>query len=114
MTVIDEYFENIEPNERAELERIRAIVHETAPSAEEVITYGMPGFKYHKKYLIGFNARKDHLGLYPTSGPIEALRDKLTGYSLSKGTIRFTLSNPLPEELIKEIVRTRMAAIDQS
>jgi uncharacterized protein YdhG (YjbR/CyaY superfamily) len=113
MTVIDEYFENIEPSVRAELERIRAVVHQVAPSSEEVITYGMPGFKYHKKYLVGFNARRDHLGLYPTSGPIEVLQPKLAGYSLSKGTIRFTLSNPLPEVLIKEILQIRMATIDQ-
>lgn len=113
MTVIDEYFKKIAPRERAELQRIREIVRAVAPDAQEVITYGMPGFKYKNKYFVGFNALKNHLSIFPSSGPIEALRDKLQGYSLSKGTIRFTLDNPLPEELIKEILRERMAAIDQ-
>jgi uncharacterized protein YdhG (YjbR/CyaY superfamily) len=113
MSVIDEYLEKVELPQQAELQRIRNIVHEVVPSAEEVITYGMPGFKYHKKYLVAFNALKDHLSLFPTAGPIEAMRDELTSYSLSKGTIRFTLNNPLPEALIQEILRNRMAAIDQ-
>jgi uncharacterized protein YdhG (YjbR/CyaY superfamily) len=49
MGVIDDYFAKIEPPERTELERIRRIVHETVPEAKEVITYGMPGFKYQGK-----------------------------------------------------------------
>ncbi len=112
MSVIDDYFEKIPPPERAELERIRRIVHETAPDAVEVITYGMPGYKYQKKYLIAFNALKDHLSIFPSSGPVEALKDKLSSYSLSRGTIRFTLDKPLPEALIKDIVRERITEIE--
>jgi uncharacterized protein YdhG (YjbR/CyaY superfamily) len=107
MSVIDAYLAKIDEPQRAELERIRQIVKLTLPEAEEVITYGMPGFNYKQKYLVSFNALKDHLSLFPAARPIEQLKDKLQGFSLSKGTIRFTLDNPLPESLIKEIIRIR-------
>ncbi len=113
MSVIDEYLKNIPEPQKAELERIRQIVHKAVPDAVEVMTYGMPGFKYENKYLVAFNALKDHLSLFPAAAPIEALRDKLGDYSLSKGTIRFTLDNPLPEALIKEILLVRVGDISK-
>lgn len=111
MSVIDDYLKKLELPQRAELERIRQIVQQVAPEAVEVITYGMPGFKYRQKYLIAFAAFKDHLSLFPAPGPIEALKDKLTDFKLSKGTIQFTLEHPLPESLIKEITLKRVADI---
>jgi uncharacterized protein YdhG (YjbR/CyaY superfamily) len=111
MTVIDSYLQTISQPEAAELERIRMIVLETVPAAQEVISYGMPGFKYKGKYLLGMNAFKDHLSLFPTGGPVDALKAKLGNYKISKGTIQFTLENPLPKLLIQEIVAIRVADI---
>lgn len=111
MSVVDEYFEKLEPEQRTELERIRKIVRKNYPEAEEVITYGMPGFKYKGKYLVSFNAFKDHLSLFPGSKPIEKLSGKLKSYKTSKGTIQFTLDNPIPEELIRDILAVRAADI---
>jgi uncharacterized protein YdhG (YjbR/CyaY superfamily) len=111
MTIIDEYLTSIDPPQRSELERIRRIVHDTLPEVEEIISYGMPGFKYKGKYLVGFNAFKDHLSLFPTAGPVEALKSKLGAFTLSKGTIQFTLERPLPEPLIKEILLARAGDI---
>ncbi len=111
MSLIDDYLKDVSPAERAELERIRQIVKQVVPEAEEVISYGMPGFKYQKKYLIGFAPFKDHLSLFPTSGPVQALKDKLGMYKLSKGTIQFTADNPIPEALIKELIAHRVSSI---
>src|SRR4051812_25778834 len=111
MSVIDEYLDNVSAPQRAELERIRRIVQETVPEAEELISYGMPGFKYQGKYLVGFAAFKDHLSLFPTSRPVEVFEDKLKGFQISKGTIQFTEENPIPEHLIKEILLSRVADI---
>jgi uncharacterized protein YdhG (YjbR/CyaY superfamily) len=114
MPVIDDYFANVPVPERAELERIRQVVRSLVPDAEEVISYGMPVMKYKGKYLVGFNAFKDHLSLFPTSEPIEKLKDRLKDYKLARGTIQFTLHKPLPEEVIREIVLTKMIGIDSS
>lgn len=63
MSVIDDYLSTHNGPEKAELEKIRTIVNKIAPEVEEVITYGMPGFKYTGKYLIAFSIFSDHLGL---------------------------------------------------
>src|SRR5215471_15685790 len=99
MSVIDEYFAQLGAPEREALERIRQIVRTTVPEAEEVISYGMPGFTYKGKYLVGLNAFRDHLSLFPTSAPVEAFRERLRDFTLSKGTIQFTLEKPVPEAL---------------
>lgn len=112
MTPIDEYISMLQDSpERKELERVRDIIRQVAPESEEVISYGMPVFKYRKKYLIGFSAFKDHLSIFPGPEAIEAVKDKLGGYKTAKGTIQFTANNPLPEELVIEILRHRITDI---
>jgi uncharacterized protein YdhG (YjbR/CyaY superfamily) len=113
MSVIDDYLDGFHGPEKIELEKIRSIVHATIPEVEEVMTYGMPGFKYKNKCLVAFSIFKDHMGLFPTSGPIDALKDKLVDFKTSKGGIQFTLQKPLPESLIKEILDARVAEISQ-
>ena len=73
MNKIDEYLHNLAQPERNALECIRQIVREMVPNAEEVISYGIPGFKYNDKYLLGFAAFKNHLSLFPTSGPTDGV-----------------------------------------
>lgn len=104
MSIIDDLLSESEPAQRTELERIRRVVHELCPDAEEVKTYGMPGFKYRGKYLLSFAAFKDHLSLFPGAEPTAVLEEKLKEYRFSKGTIQFTPDNPLPDDLLTEIV----------
>ena len=112
MSVVDDFLQKVPNEQRRELERIRGIVREVVPDAVEVISYGMPGFKYKGKYLVGFCHFKDHLSLFPTNEPVEMFKDRLDGFRLSKGTIQFKLERPLPEELIREIVRYRVGMIE--
>lgn len=111
MSVVDDYLIKVDAPQRAALERVRAIVKQAVPEAEEVISYGMPGFKYKKKYLFGYAEFKDHLSLFPTATPVEALKEKLGGFELSKGTVQFTVEHPVPEDIIKELVSVRVNAI---
>jgi len=113
MSVIDDYLKNVAPAQRAELERIRKIVKQVVPEAVEVISYAMPGFKYQKKYLITFAAFKDHMSIFPGAEPTETLKAKLSKYKLSKGTIQFTLDNPIHESIIKEILDIRVKSISK-
>ena len=114
MSIVNDYLKKIPEPQKTELERIRKIVHAVVPDAVEAISYGIPAFRYKGKYLVGYNALKDHLSLYPAAHAIEAHATKLTAYSLSKGTIRYTLDTPLPDDLIKEIVTLRAKDIDNS
>lgn len=111
MSTVAEYLENVTPPQKAEYERIRKIVKQAAPEAEEVISYGIPTFKYKGKYLIYFGAFKNHMSVFP-GAPLE-LKKKLKGYKLLKGTIQFTEEKPLPGSVIKEIVLSRLENISK-
>jgi uncharacterized protein YdhG (YjbR/CyaY superfamily) len=113
MSVIDEHLKNVSQPQREALERVRHIVKQTVPDAEETISYGMPAFKYNKQPLIYFDAFKDHMSLFPTSGPTEMLKEKLSGFKVSKGTIQFTVENQLSEAVIKELLVCRLAKITE-
>lgn len=112
MSVIDEYLQNVPATQRSELERIRNIIKQVVPDAEEVITYSMPGYKYKGKYLVSFAAFKDHLSIFPGSDPVGALKDTLKDNITGKGTIQFTVNKPLAEATIREIMELSKARID--
>lgn len=111
MSIIDEYINKLNPPQKDELTRIRNIIKTLVPDVEEAIDYGMPAFKYKGKYLIGFHVFKDHMSLFPTAGPINSLKSKLVGYKLSKGTIQFTLKNPISASIIKDLILYRIDQI---
>lgn len=89
------------------LKQLRQTIKTLVPDAEEGISYGMPGYKY-KGSLLWFAAFKTHYGLYPHAKAIEVFREKLSPYAISKGAIRFPLDQPLPLELVAEIVQFRL------
>ncbi len=112
MLTIDEYLSKVEIAQKTELEKVRNTVKRAIPDAQEVITYGMPGFKYKGKYLIAFAPFRNHLSIFPGSEAVEAFKNKLSGYRTFKGTIQFTVDNPIPEDIIKEIVLYRIKEIN--
>lgn len=112
MTVIDDFLQHIEPEKRIQLERLRTIAKKVVPDAEDAIAYGMPTLKYQGKSFFGFNAHTHHIGIYPYGGaPIEAFKNKLLGYKLSKGAIQVPYGKPFPEDLLKEIILYRIKLI---
>lgn len=112
MTVVDEQLALLSGPKREALEHIRSIIHELVPDVEECISYGMPGFKYKGAYLAGFAAFRDHLSLFPTAGPVAALRDSLHNFVTAKGTIQFTAEHPIPEPVVRKIIAERIREID--
>jgi uncharacterized protein YdhG (YjbR/CyaY superfamily) len=112
VSVIDDYLATLPAAERAAYERVCRIVREVVPDAEEATYYGMPSFKHKGKGLLAIRAAKTHLSVFPFgASPVNAVRDRLDGFSLSKGTIRFTPEHPLPDDVVADLVRARLAEI---
>lgn len=84
-----------------------AIRAEMPARASEVISYGIPAFR-EKKVLVWFAAFANHCSLFPTAEVIQEFREELKEYSVSKGTVKFPLGEPLPIALIRKIVKARM------
>ena len=105
---VDEYLATV-PNAqfRALLARIRQIVMEEAPEATESISYGMPAYDLYGA-LVYFGAFKAHCSLFGAY-TVGQFANELGGFKTSKGTIQFTPENPLPDDLVRRLVRARVA-----
>jgi uncharacterized protein YdhG (YjbR/CyaY superfamily) len=108
---MDEYIAGFPPDVREILEKIRSTIRKAAPDAEETIKYQMPAFTL-KGNLVYFAAFKNHIGFYPpVAGPEkgnEKLKEELSVYEGSKGSLKFPLDQPIPYHLISKIVKIRV------
>ena len=109
---MDLYLDDLPPAEKAALERVRAVVGGLAPDAEEGTSYGVPAFILAGRPLLGFSAAKKHLSIFPFSpAAIEAVKERLDGFDLGKGTIRFSPDRPPPNDVLADLVRARTQKI---
>jgi len=104
---IDEYIALFPEEIQEILTKIRKIIKENAPEASEKISYQMPTF-FLNGNLIHFAAFKHHIGLYPTPTGIDAFKEELSKYKGAKGSVQFSLDQPIPYDLIKRIVIYRV------
>jgi uncharacterized protein YdhG (YjbR/CyaY superfamily) len=104
---VDEYISSFSPDIQGILEEIRETIRESAPEAEETISYGMPTFRL-KGNLVHFAAYKNHIGFYPTPSAIKAFKEELSHYNTSKGTVQFPLDEPVPLDLVRKMVLFRV------
>ena len=105
---IDEYISGYPPAIREKLEALRKAIRGSAPDAKEKISYRMPAFEQNG-ILVYFAAFKDHISFFPTGSGVEAFKQELGDYKISKGTIQFPLDKPMPFELVSRIVKFRVA-----
>jgi uncharacterized protein YdhG (YjbR/CyaY superfamily) len=98
---------------QAVLRRIRATIRKAVPKAEETISYKIPTFKLHGRVLLHFAAWKNHVALYPagSAAVVVAFKKELAAHDVNKGTIRFSLEEPLPIKLIERIAKFRAKEI---
>jgi uncharacterized protein YdhG (YjbR/CyaY superfamily) len=104
---IDEYIGDFPKDIQGILKALRQAIRESAPKAEETISYQMPAFRLNG-ILVYFAAFRDHISFFPTSSGVAAFKKELSQYEISKGTIRFPLDKPIPLDLVKEIVKYRV------
>ena len=106
---VDEYLAGTSESARSTLKHIRVVIRSVVPKeTTEVISYGIPMFKFNGM-LVGYAAFKKHCSLFPTgSGVLDRFEKELKGYRTSKGTIQFPSEKPLPDALLKKIVKARV------
>ncbi len=109
---VSDYIASRPPDVQRTLTRVRSAIRKAMPGAEEVISYHIPAYKLDGRAVLYFAGWKAHYSLYPsTSRLVAAFKDDLAPYEVSKGTIRFPLSEPVPVALIAGIATFRATEV---
>jgi uncharacterized protein YdhG (YjbR/CyaY superfamily) len=108
-TVIDAYISTAAAEARGPLREIRDMVRRVAPEAEEIMSYRMPAFR-QRRILINFAAFKKHIGVFPPVRGDAKLQRALKPWMGPKGNLQLPLDEPVPINLLEQIVKLRLAA----
>ncbi len=105
-TSVEEYLQAVASQEMREaLKKLRAIILEELPQAKEVIAYGIPCYKQNG-YVAGYAAFKNHCSFFP-GHTVADFAEALQGFKVSKGTVQFKPSQPIPDDLVRAMLRHR-------
>lgn len=103
-TTIDEYIAGYPPEVQAILKKVRSTIKSAAPDAVEAIKYQIPTFVLNGN-LVSFAAYKQHIGLYPIPAGTQKFQKAIAVYRAAKSTLRFPLDEPIPYDLISQLVK---------
>ena len=113
MGTIGDYLAGLPAEQREALQRVVDVAVRVAPDAVEGTSYGMPALRLGGRPLFGVRASAGHLSVFPFSpAVVDAVAADLTGFSTSKGTIRFEPGHLLPDEVVERLVRLRRAELE--
>jgi uncharacterized protein YdhG (YjbR/CyaY superfamily) len=106
---VEDYLASVPEPARSTLQRVRSAIRSALPAeATEVISYGIPAFKYERP-LVWFAAFSKHCSLFPGASAIKKFESELKAYKKSKGSIHFPVDKPLPTALVKKMAKMRLA-----
>jgi uncharacterized protein YdhG (YjbR/CyaY superfamily) len=108
INTVEEYIALSPKEMQANLKKLRRVIREAAPEAQEIISYNMPAYKIYGRILLYFAAHKEHIGLYAMPSANIEFKKELKGYETSKGGIRFPFEKPIPIDLIKKMIKFRI------
>ena len=108
MNEVETYIQQFPDNVQEILQKIRKLINDNAPGADELFAYGMPAYKLNKKPLVYFEGYAKHIGFYATPIGHEKFKKQLSIYKQGKGSVQFPLNQDLPLDLIAEMVKFRV------
>ena len=112
---VEEYFNSHPQSTQKALRQIKDIILKVAPEATELINYNIPAYSLVKNgkrdQQIMMAGYKNHVGFYPSPTTMARFEKELANYKKGKGSVQFPLNEPLPEDLIEEMVKYRLKLI---
>jgi len=89
---------------------IRKSILEIVPDAQEVVSYGMPAFKYKGNVVAGILNNSNYVGYYPFSGSVlSVLKKELRNYTQTKSALHVPLDKGISKSLIKKLIQVRIS-----
>jgi len=112
---VDAYLAALAPDQRSLLQGVRQRIAQLVPDATETISYGMPAFKLHGRFLVSYAGWKKHCSLYPLTDSFMADHaSAIAAFDRTKGSIHFTAARPLPPAVLDDLIRARVADVQGS
>jgi uncharacterized protein YdhG (YjbR/CyaY superfamily) len=106
---VAKYLASLTEDRRRVMETLRQAATAAAPEATEAIAYNMPALRLNGKFLVSYEAYKNHYSLFPwTQRMVEEMGDELKPYQHGKGALRFPAQDPIPTDLVQRVVRLRV------
>ena len=109
---VDEYIAAAGEPQRKVLLALREVILQYLPAAEQVISYGMPGFRVNGKVIAGMAGHRNFVSYYPHSGSVIAQVPAAAGYESSAGSLHLPLDKPVPKRLVKQLIQAKLAQIE--
>jgi uncharacterized protein YdhG (YjbR/CyaY superfamily) len=110
---IDAYLAILPKDQREVLQRLRAQIARLLPDASETISYGMPALALDGRVIVWYAGWKKHCTIYPLSDSfLKAHAQELKNYGRTKGSLHFTPQAPLPDAIVEQLVKDRLADVE--
>ena len=112
---VKEYLASQDPAKERTLRSVIDLILAEFPELESKISCNVPTVHRNGKYVVGVCAYRHHLTFSPwSSRVIEALKVRLGKFVLSKNCFQIPVDWEIDRELVKDLVRARLAELDQS
>jgi uncharacterized protein YdhG (YjbR/CyaY superfamily) len=107
MNEVDNYIAKFPDTTKSKLDEIRSVIKTESPQLKESLKWGNLAYSNGTIMFI-LAGYKNHVGFHVTKTVIEKLKNNLVAYQTTPGSVKFPLSEPIPTELIKDIILTRL------
>jgi len=112
-TSLDDYLASLDAVKAATLHTVVDAITDYFPDLTVKIAWNVPQVHRGKDYVFGMSAAKNHLTLAPWgNGVFEAFRDRLTGYTMGKGTFQVPVDWNVDADLLRDMVAARLFELD--
>ncbi len=110
---VDAYVASLPAHVQPVVAEIRRRIHAALPEAGEKLSYQIAGFTLNGKTVVHVGGWKAHVSVYPVPDAGPELREQLEPYLEGRGTLKFPLREPVPYELIAQLVALLAAQRDK-
>jgi uncharacterized protein YdhG (YjbR/CyaY superfamily) len=108
-STVSQYIASAPPPARRALKQLRSAIRNAAPGITERISYRIPTFELDGRYLLYIAAFNEHVSVYPVTPAMVAKYGKaIARFRRGKGTLRFSLEEPIPVALVAKLAKVRV------
>lgn len=107
---VDSYLAEVPEERKVALTRLRELCRAELQGFTEVMAYGMPAYEREGIGEIAFASQKQYISFYLLRSDVrEAFAERLAGYDMGKGCLRFRRPEKMDFVLLRDLLRATAA-----